>query len=231
MEGNKMGSPQLKDQQQMIDAIRAKTGVQFIPFDAVKNMEPTSTTIIPVHPCTNVRVLQSELWMMGPKISDEYLAKLDQQRVFKINKKTGLPFAKPGGYLARKKYIETSFLHKKEIKAWVERTGFVMPHGGFAVWFYMPMPRSWRPSVRKKMMYQAHQGTPDIDNLFKQLADGIMPRKNRQRGDKGCDDRKIHCYATFKIWVPFEESCIKIVHYDPEAFNYIFRHGHPGFKQ
>jgi Holliday junction resolvase RusA-like endonuclease len=65
---------------------------------------------------------------------------------------------------------------------------------------------------------QPHQSTPDCDNLLKAFFDGIMPRRNRTQGQKGCDDRKIHCYSAFKVWVKPENACIQVVEYDQDDF-------------
>lgn len=105
-----------------------------------------------------------------------------------------------------------------------------MPHGYAAVWFYVPMPQSWRKKKRQEMIYTVHQSTPDLDNYLKQLYDAIMPRKNRQKGEKGEDDRKIHNYTAFKVWVPLEEAGMKIVEYDQIEYMKVFKHGHPGFS-
>jgi hypothetical protein len=45
-----------------------------------------------------------------------------------------------------------------------------------------------------------------------------MPRKNKRFGEKGADDRRIHCFAVFKIWVRRGDECIKIVEYDENEF-------------
>ena len=80
------------------------------------------------------------------------------------------------------------------------------------------------------MIYTVHQNTPDLDNYLKQLYDSIMPRKNRLKGEKGIDDRKIYCYAAFKVWVPLEEACIKVIEYDAGEFMEAFKHGYPSYK-
>ena len=65
---------------------------------------------------------------------------------------------------------------------------------------------------------QPHQSTPDCDNLLKAFFDSVMPRANKAKGEKGADDRKIHCYAAFKVWVRPENACIKIVEYGGNDF-------------
>lgn len=173
-------------------------------------MKPVKITTIPVHPSTHVRSTKNEGWLMAESVSYEYLTKLDNNRLLTKGKK--------GTLAARKKQLEIHNAHKKEIRDWVERESFVMPHGYFAVWFYVPIPPSWRPKKVAEMMHTAHLNTPDLDNYLKQLYDSIMPRKNRLKKEKGVDDRKIHCYAAFKVWVAHEDACIKIVEYSKGDF-------------
>lgn len=106
-----------------------------------------------------------------------------------------------------------------------------MPLGYFAVWFYVPMPASWRPKKRAQRLHTVHQNTPDLDNYLKQLYDSIMPRKNRLKKEKGCDDRKIYCYAAFKVWVEWDDACVRILEYNPQDFISVFAAGQPSNKK
>lgn len=182
-------------------------------------MTPTKITVIDIHPSTHVRSTKNEGWLLSDNVSYEYLEGLDMKRLATKGKK--------GTLAARKKQLEVHNAHKQEIRDWVARNEFKMPLGYSAVWFYVPMPPSWRKKKREEMIYTVHQNTPDLDNYLKQLYDSIMPRKNRLKKEKGVDDRKIFCYAAFKVWVPFEEACIKILEYKKEEFMEAFRHGQP----
>lgn len=189
-------------------------------------MDPIKTTVIDIHPSTHVRSTKNEGWLLAETVTYEYLERLDDK---KLEKETRLGKENPkrGTLAARKKQLEINKAHKDEIQAWAVRNGFKMPLGHSAVWFYVPMPKSWRPKKRAEMIYTVHQNTPDLDNYLKQLYDSIMPRKNRLKGEKGIDDRKIYCYAAFKVWVPYEEACMKILEYNPDEFMEVFKHGHP----
>lgn len=184
-------------------------------------MTPIKTTVIPIHPCTHVRTTRGEYWIM--KADEEYLQKLDTRRM--------LEKGKNGGLVRRRRQLDKAESHKQELLFWVASNGFKMPLGYFAMWFYVPMPPSWRESKRKKMKYTIHQNMPDIDNFIKKTFDGIMPRRNRAAHQKGADDRKIHCYTTFKVWVEWEEACIKILEYNETDYIEAFKHGHPSFKE
>lgn len=186
-------------------------------------MTPIKETFIPIHPATNVRMVRSESWMLSEQVSYEYLAKLDSDRL-EVK-------GKAGTMESRKRQLEICMLHKKEIMNWVIRNEFKMPLGHFALWFYTAMPPSWRRWKREEKIYSAHQNTPDLDNYLKQLFDSVMPRKNRMAGEKGTDDRKIFCYASFKVWVPFEEAGMKIIEYGPAEFMEAFKHGHPSYNK
>lgn len=180
-------------------------------------MTPIKTTVIPIHAATHVRTTRGEYWIL--KAEDEYLNKLDTRKL--------LETGKAGGLLRRKRQLYKAAQHKEELMFWVRKEDFKMPLGYFAIWFYVPMPPSWRQSKIDKFKHKPHQNMPDIDNFIKKTFDGIMPRRNRIARDKGADDRKIHCYTTFKVWVEFDEACIKIIEYKPEDFIEAFKDGLP----
>lgn len=94
----------------------------------------------------------------------------------------------------------------------------MMPIGYFAIWFYIPAPKSWRKKEREQKTGGPHMTTPDCDNLLKAFFDGIMPRKNKTKKEKGSDDRKIHCYTAFKVWCPASEGRIVIAEYAQSHF-------------
>lgn len=185
-------------------------------------MIPVKITVIDILPSTHVRSTKNEGWLLSESVSYEYLEQLDNKRLLTKGKK--------GTLAARKKQLEIHNAHKQEIKDWAIRNDFKMPLGYAAVWFYVPMPVSWRPKKRAEMIYTVHQNTPDLDNYLKQLYDSIMPRKNRLKKEKGIDDRKIYCYAAFKVWVELDEACIKVLEYNNDEFAHAFIHGHPSFQ-
>ncbi len=192
-------------------------------------MEPIKATTIDILPSTHVRSTKNENWLLAESVTYEYLRQQDDKKYLK-DVAAGKENPKRGTLESRKKQLEINKAHKQEIRDWAIRNEFKMPLGHAAVWFYVPMPPSWRPKKRAEMIYTVHQNTPDLDNYLKQLYDSIMPRKNRMAGEKGVDDRKIYCYAAFKVWVPLEEACIKILEYDAGEFMDVFKHGHPAYK-
>lgn len=184
-------------------------------------MLPIKETTIDIHPSTHVRSTKNEGWLLADSVSYQYLEHLDNKRLITHGKK--------GTLAARKKQLEVNKAHKDEIKDWVIRNEFIMPLGNAAVWFYVPMPPSWRPKKRDEMRHTVHQNTPDLDNYLKQLYDAIMPRKNRLKKEKGIDDRKIYSYAAFKVWVDVDDACIKVIEYNEKEFVKVFEHGHPSY--
>ena len=98
----------------------------------------------------------------------------------------------------------------------------MIPDGYFAIWFCVPMPESWRKKKVNENEGKPKVTAPDIDNYCKGFFDALMPRKNKRFGEKGSDDRRIHCFATFKIWVSRGDECIKVVEYDENDFNSAF---------
>ena len=57
------------------------------------------------------------------------------------------------------------------------------------VCFYIPMPDSWSKKKKQKMCLVKHQQTPDLDNLFKGLADALYG-----------DDSGIWSISANKVW-------------------------------
>ncbi len=181
-------------------------------MDKEKEMQPKKVTTIPIHPSTHVRSTQGDRWLFG--VSEEYLAEYDNKRL--------LEKGKAGGNFRRKRQLEKYNAYKDEIRWWVAQNSFIMPLGHFAIWFYIPVPVSWRKKQVADMVGQPHMSTPDCDNLLKAFFDGIMPRKNKTKQEKGTDDRKIHCYAAFKVWCHQGEERIVISEYLPADFLEVF---------
>ena len=55
----------------------------------------------------------------------------------------------------------------------VRRLEIQLPHSVCHVIFIIPMPKSWSEKKRLDWFERPHQQTPDIDNLFKALADAV----------------------------------------------------------
>ena len=176
-------------------------------------------TTIPVWPATNVRSTQGDRWILAS--TEEYLIGYDERRL----EKTG----KPGRTLDRKRQLEKYNAYKEEVRYWVDKKQFIVPAGHFAMWFYIPFPKSWRPAKRLEMAGKPHMSTPDLDNMIKALFDSLMPRRNRILGQKGADDRRIHLYLAGKIWVPPGEERIDIVEYAPDEFLSAFTYSNPDY--
>jgi Holliday junction resolvase RusA-like endonuclease len=182
-------------------------------------MIPQKITTIPVWPATNVRSTQGDRWLFS--VSDEYLKAYDQKRME--------THGRVGRNLDRKRQLEKYNAYKEEIRYWVDKTQFVIPLGHFAMWFYLPFPKSWRKPKRLEMAGKAHMSTPDLDNMIKAIFDSIMPRRSRISGEKGADDRKIHLYLAGKIWVPEGQERIDIVEYTESDFMSAFSYLNPTY--
>ena len=176
-------------------------------------MNQLKTTIIPIRPSTHTRSTQGDRWLFA--VSDQYLAKYD----LKKKALTG----KIGGNARRKAQLVRYNTYKQEIRQWQASNGFKMPLGYFSIWFYIPVPPSWRKKLAEAAIGQPHMNTPDLDNCLKAFFDGIMPRKNKTKTEKGSDDRRIHCYAAFKRWCRIGEEKIVIKEYDAAEYLECFR--------
>lgn len=175
-------------------------------------MKPKKVTKIEIQPQTHVRSTKGDSWLFA--VSDEYLEDYDAKRVDRA------PNAKKGRNLNRKRQLEKYNAYKKELQWLAQQQNFTVPEGYFAIWFCIPFPNSWLRRKKKCAGHenQPHQSTPDCDNMIKAFLDALMPRKKRVNGETGADDRKVHCYAAFKVWVKQEDACIKVVEYEKEDF-------------
>ncbi len=180
-------------------------------------LTPLKITTIPVWPATNVRSTQGDRWILAA--TDEYLRGYDERQIEKKGK--------PGRTLDRKRQLEKYNAYKQEVRYWCEKNQFIVPAGDFAMWFYIPFPKSWRRKKRLEMAGKPHMNTPDLDNLIKAIFDSVMPRRNRLAGQKGSDDRRIHMYVAGKIWVPPGEERIDIVEYNEADFRSVFSYINP----
>lgn len=177
-------------------------------------MLPIKITSIPICPSTNVRSTQGDRWLFS--VSDEYLEAYDQKRLEEKGK--------IGGNLRRKRQLEKYNAYKDEVRYYIDKSKFIIPLGYFAVWFYIPFPKSWRKKKRVEMANAPHMSTPDLDNLLKALFDSIMPRRSRISGEKGADDRKIHSYVAFKVWCLEDDARMDIVEYNDHEFISTFQY-------
>lgn len=175
-------------------------------------MQAKKETVIKIHPSTHVRSTQGDRWLFA--VEDEYLEDYDQKKILLTGRK--------GGNLRRKRQLEKYNAYKEEVRWWAAQNRFQMPLGWFAIWFYIPAPKSWRKKERAEKIGQPHMSTPDCDNLLKAFFDGIMPRRNKTKQEKGSDDRKIHCYAAFKVWCDQDQARIEIKEYDQFEFEAAF---------
>ena len=66
-------------------------------------------------------------------------------------------------------------IHKRYFKYCedVRKLKISFPYKHAHIIFVLPMPGSWTKGKKKSLMGEYHQQTPDIDNLFKALADAI----------------------------------------------------------
>jgi len=70
---------------------------------------------------------------------------------------------------AKRPIVEQYFKFKDIIKSYKVHLPEMYAH----VIFVLPMPKSWSDKKKSEMCYQPHQQRPDVDNLFKALADAI----------------------------------------------------------
>jgi Holliday junction resolvase RusA-like endonuclease len=159
-------------------------------------------------PSTAIRTTQNISKLM--RIPEEWFTKPTNDEVSRIKK---------ARLFNRRTQIETYLMYKDELNSICKRNDFKLPHAYFAMWFYIRVPKSWRMNKVEQFIGMPHQSTPDLDNYTKGLWDGIMPKPNKNKGEKGSsDDRLVHCFTAFKVWSSYEDSCIDIVEYSKDEF-------------
>lgn len=109
-------------------------------------MTPIRITVLDIVPSTNVRSTQGDKWLF--RVDDDYLKEYDNRKLELTGKR--------GGNERRKRQLEKYNSFKQEIYNIAEKAMFTMPKGYFAVWFYVPMPSSWRKKKREAHLYQQH---------------------------------------------------------------------------
>lgn len=171
-------------------------------------MNPKRITIFEIEPVTAVRSTRNQKWLM----------KVDYDRVKVYDDRKLSATGKRGNNVALKRQMERYASFKENMRLLALKKGFNLPEGFFAVWFCVPMPESWRNKKVEANLNKPKITAPDADNYLKGIFDALMPRKNKRFGETGSDDRRIHCFAVFKIWVRRGDECIKIVEYDSKEF-------------
>lgn len=177
-------------------------------------MIPIKVTTLKIQAQSHVRSTKGDSWLFA--VSDEYLEEYDKKRAL-IS-----PDAKVGRNLNRKRQLEKYNAYKEELRWIAKKQDFSLPNGCFSIHFNIPMPQSWRPKKRLQMANTKHTSKPDCDNLIKSLIDGLIPRKNKSKGETGRDDKEIWSYAAFKYWVETDDACIVIKEYDEVDFVRMF---------
>jgi Holliday junction resolvase RusA-like endonuclease len=165
---------------QIIDDIRGiGTATKVTMFDIVPCPAPRSTR----------HTKNMHLW------TDEYCIGADKAYFEKTGTKGTLLYEKQ----RKLRYME----YKLNLKNLAELIQYKQPEDAFAIWFFIPVTKSWTKKKKREMIGQCHKIQLDTDNLVKGFLDGIMPKALRFLGQKGGnDDRKVSSFAAFKVWCP-----------------------------
>lgn len=87
--------------------------------------------------------------------------------------KYGCPHCLSQENLNRKKRLERYNDYKDDLRGLAKKAGFEMPVAGWALYFYIPMPKSWSKKKKELMKGQLHLQKPDIDNFEKGFYDAL----------------------------------------------------------
>lgn len=108
--------------------------------------------------------------------------------------------------LKRLNRLERYNKYKVSLLSMANQQKFVLPEQGAEIFFYMPIPRTWRKHKKASMLGKLHQQKPDLSNMLKALEDSFLAEDKYVANYKGLS----------KIWA--EEGCgrIEIVVHYPE---------------
>lgn len=115
-----------------------------------------------------------------------------------------------------KRRLERNNKWKEELKRQADEIGFTIPHYGWSIYFYFPVPKRFSNKKKKAMHGQLHQAKRgDLDNLMKNFGDALL-----------LEDEKIAQLSGHgKFWVNQESGYIEILLnqpvYNPFSVNFI----------
>lgn len=123
-----------------------------------------------------------------------------KQRIPKRYIRFGCPHMLSEEGLKRKRQLERYNQYKDAVKALCDQAGFKMPVAGWAVYFFIPIPKSYSAKKRAQLHGQHHLLKPDIDNLMKAMFDSLS-----------VDDQKVaHLSGVGKFWIDAPVGYIEI---------------------
>lgn len=137
-----------------------------------------------VTPGTHVRVTRGDRWIF--KSDDSYLKDYDERKGART--------------FSRKMQLVRANKHREALVYQSRKDNFDLKCGNYIMAFMKHMPNSWKtgkrkPGKRDLMAWKPMKSRPDVDNLYKKLADSLLR-----------EDSEIWCAAIIKIWVPDEIS-------------------------
>jgi len=103
--------------------------------------------------------------------------------------------------IRRKKRIDRYNKYRLDLFHLAKKAGFVLPTCGWALYFYIPMPKKWSKKKKAQMHGQLHLRTPDESNLLKAFEDALSI------SDEGISQMS----GLGKFWVNQESGYIEIL--------------------
>lgn len=81
--------------------------------------------------------------------------------------------------LQRKRRLQRYNRYKEDIRTLAAEAGFEIPVSGWALYFYMPMPKRWTAKTRSIMNGQLHMIKPDQKNMLTAIEDALSLHDER----------------------------------------------------
>lgn len=101
----------------------------------------------------------------------------------------------------RKRRIERYNKYRMDLFHLVKQMGFQLPTCGWAIYFYIPIPKRWPKHKKISMHGQLHLQKPDTSNLIKAFEDALT----------GADQSIAQRSGDGKFWVNQEQGYIEIL--------------------
>ena len=119
---------------------------------------------------------------------------------------------------ARKRRIEKYNKYRVDLFTLAKEAGFQLPTCGWALYFYIPVPKRWSKKKKAAMHGQMHLQKPDESNLLKAFEDSLSI----------VDEQVAQMSGLGKFWVNQEKGYVEILTsqglYNPFGVEFIDQH-------
>lgn len=146
-----------------------------------------------------VEVLESDKWLMGQGITEEYLLSYGQRKHDEQVAKGAKSPQRPNYWLNKRKRYLRYINYRRELLAEANRVLYMPRTNNFWVKFYLPIPASYPRKKRNILNFEPNLLRPDASNLIAAMEDAFFK-----------EDNVIWDYRVSKFWVDRPTGHIEI---------------------